>query len=691
MKKWILRVFICLAVMSICFAGGFLLARQIAPTQDVILGNLEGGSLVELADTLDVDMEFIDISDIVVINMDSGTYIDGSYYNFGQELIVSAAPHIDFVSLEIARMDMVNNLIGAYIVIPASFSEDIQSINYQMNQTEIEYRINPYISLPFREIVLEELRTITNLMNQNLSHMYMSAIVRSMHTVQDQAMLIMDNDERDMETLEDINVAEIIAMVEIPTLIVTDTSGIPRPNWGESFGNQAALMGNMQGIFGNSLAAGQEEINNVLQQSLQVNITLNEIRTDFDEIVVELFELEIDPGEEADFDYDHAALLSGIMTVLGQYSNYIEGVIVDANASISELRGMVIDLNVFVDSVPPWYHDAADVGNAHADLSSPPAEATDWTVADWAAFIDSIWATHNLMSPTQFPGTTKNESQVDYVTDPVRLDEGVVLVPGEDPVVITGVVSNNVDDIIDDAERVRDHLLGVINTANEDIDRELEELEQELRDISDELAILQGSTSSVTSNTGAINLGSLVDTEGLGGITSQKVESQANLQSDITDMMMGYQEAMSDGFRDATENINNMRNSMMDTNNITRSNLEYTLANVQLLRTETSNSNREALLEITGQLPHLRHGDTINEVLLRYMTNPIIVQDRSEARTPREALPLAGGEQTEITPVANQWQVPRMMLWAMGILIVLAVIGGILKKILGIADKDEDI
>jgi hypothetical protein len=47
---------------------------------------------------------------------------------------------------------------------------------------------------------------------------------------------------------------------------------------------------------------------------------------------------------------------------------------------------------------------------------------------------------------------------------------------------------------------------------------ELTHLGEDLHEISVALTVLQGSTSSVTSDTGAINLGSLVDTERLGGL-----------------------------------------------------------------------------------------------------------------------------------------------------------------------------
>lgn len=98
------------------------------------------------------------VETIAVVNMDEGSDIDGEMINYGSEL--GAFPSENFVgaSLDEAKSGIYNGTYGAYIVIPPTFSESVESINDFPQKASLTYSMNPNLSDATKLIVTDEIQ-----------------------------------------------------------------------------------------------------------------------------------------------------------------------------------------------------------------------------------------------------------------------------------------------------------------------------------------------------------------------------------------------------------------------------------------------------------------------------------------------------------------------------------------------------
>ena len=97
------------------------------------------------------------IEKIALVNLDEGVKAGDSIKNYGVEFIGSLDGDYEVTGLEQARTGMENGLYAAYIIIPAAFSRNIESINSEPVKSNIVYRINHSLEAATREKVITDI------------------------------------------------------------------------------------------------------------------------------------------------------------------------------------------------------------------------------------------------------------------------------------------------------------------------------------------------------------------------------------------------------------------------------------------------------------------------------------------------------------------------------------------------------
>ncbi len=153
---------------------------------------------------------------IAVVNLDEGVQSGGRQINYASELSRFPTMDFEYSSLEAARTGLETGRYGAYVIIPAVFSQNVESINEAPQVSQLEYAVNRSYSGELQYELLYNVQSYMDSLNNRLSYMYVDNILKEFHKAQDGAGSIMENDLRDKEVIEKIKAQDLVALTELP-------------------------------------------------------------------------------------------------------------------------------------------------------------------------------------------------------------------------------------------------------------------------------------------------------------------------------------------------------------------------------------------------------------------------------------------------------------------------------------------
>lgn len=159
---------------------------------------------------------------IAVVNLDEGTYKQsepGEIIYYSNELLKYNHTDFEVVSLESARNGILEGRFGAYVILPADFSEKIESVNYDPEKAALTYAVNPYLNSRAKERVIKNLESFNADINYDISYMYVSAVLNEFHDVQDSSKIVLSNDLSDEEELLAVDSEQLIEAFSYPELL----------------------------------------------------------------------------------------------------------------------------------------------------------------------------------------------------------------------------------------------------------------------------------------------------------------------------------------------------------------------------------------------------------------------------------------------------------------------------------------
>lgn len=155
---------------------------------------------------------------IAVVNLDTGIELSGEQVYYGEKIIEFPSDDFIYTALEDARRGVDDGRYAAYIIVPSDFSRSVESLNGTPSSAQLQYALSEEISGDERAELLYEVLQFGELLNSQMSYMYLCNIMDEFHDAQDEAAMVMHNDAADQEAIAQIQAHDLIALVPIPDL-----------------------------------------------------------------------------------------------------------------------------------------------------------------------------------------------------------------------------------------------------------------------------------------------------------------------------------------------------------------------------------------------------------------------------------------------------------------------------------------
>ena len=178
---------------------------------------------------------------IAVVNLDEGVRGEKGQINYAEKLSRFPTMDFEYSSLEAAREGLNTGRYGAYIIIPAVFSQNVESINALPQVSQLEYAVNRSYSRESQYELLYQVLSYIDSLNNRVSYMYVDTILKEFHEAQDYAGRVVENDERDKAALDRIEGQDLIVLTEVPELKVGENPA-NIPDISEYTKNDASLL-----------------------------------------------------------------------------------------------------------------------------------------------------------------------------------------------------------------------------------------------------------------------------------------------------------------------------------------------------------------------------------------------------------------------------------------------------------------
>ena len=155
---------------------------------------------------------------IAVVNLDEGVTVGEEEINYAGKLLVELPDNFLFTGLEDARSGFGNGLYAGYLVIPATFSKSVVSLNDTPIRAEISYIINNDLAEDVKEEVIYDVLEFIASLNDDISYIYVHSVLDELHDAQDDAEIVMQNDLEEKEAIDAIKANDLVALVPVTEL-----------------------------------------------------------------------------------------------------------------------------------------------------------------------------------------------------------------------------------------------------------------------------------------------------------------------------------------------------------------------------------------------------------------------------------------------------------------------------------------
>ena len=226
---------------------------------------------------------------IAVVNLDEGVRGRTGQVNYAEKLSRFPSMDFEYTSLEAARAGLEAGRYGAYIIIPAVFSQNVESINSTPQVSQLEYAVNRSYSQERRYELLYNVQSYIDSLNDRLSYMYVDNILKEFHEAQDHADQVMDNDLKDKTAMERIEIGDLLVLEEVPDFQMEENT-VEAPDISGYMEKNTVLANSMKEEYERSvkeiqaeaaeLSAGgtalSERLNSLSEQTLAPDLTVDE-------------------------------------------------------------------------------------------------------------------------------------------------------------------------------------------------------------------------------------------------------------------------------------------------------------------------------------------------------------------------------------------------------------------------------
>lgn len=223
------------------------------------------------------------IMTIAVVNADAGVIADDGKKYYSAELM--SFPDTNFISagLTDAQEGVASGRYAAYILIPENFSASVESINSEPVKTQLTYALNDNLRQDVEIKVVNDIHNFMLNLSTNISYIYVDAILKELHAVQDDSLTIMQNDKDDMESVEGVMTAELIDTVEYSPLETVETE-IVYMDLSEDYGKLEQAVSDIATTYSSNIETAETEFDLIKEGQTELSNQKTELESVFAEV-----------------------------------------------------------------------------------------------------------------------------------------------------------------------------------------------------------------------------------------------------------------------------------------------------------------------------------------------------------------------------------------------------------------------
>ena len=197
--------------LSVCMLCSGIVLGSIANTE--IPQNISTANNYQIIES-DKSYKVVSTKDIAVVNLDDGVKLKGKKAYYAGKIITLPNEHFYMTGLDDARNGLKSGKYGAYIVIPATFSKAIESINSDPQKATIKYTVNADNNDASLASIVNDINSFASVVSENITFIYVSAILDEYHRAQDNTKVILRNDSIDLDNINSISPESLLGRYE---------------------------------------------------------------------------------------------------------------------------------------------------------------------------------------------------------------------------------------------------------------------------------------------------------------------------------------------------------------------------------------------------------------------------------------------------------------------------------------------
>ena len=265
MKSRVVKTVLGILVIGCCLGGGYYMGNLNSKddTEPVALLNEKKPQKEELYDT----------ELIAIVNADEGIKKQDDVISYSQSLLGTLNVKYETTGLEDAKRGIENGKYSAYMILPGTFSETVESINGTPQKAVLEYAIAPNLTQDAQAKAIYSVGNAYTTLNNGISELYLSSVLTEVHKVQDAAGNIKENDVRDLKALGEVSGDDLRETIELPELATVEKN-IEVLDLVPHYEEEDKLLAEIDKTYQEAWNKGDEEYKNVSSKIGELNQTL---------------------------------------------------------------------------------------------------------------------------------------------------------------------------------------------------------------------------------------------------------------------------------------------------------------------------------------------------------------------------------------------------------------------------------
>jgi len=540
---------------------------------------------------------------IAVVNLDVGIEKQNQQINYGSVLLERVGSEIEITGLEDARQGIQSNLYGAYMIIPTTFSENVESILVAPQKSTLTYALSSNLESLDREEVKAEVQSIYDAFRANISQVYTSTILSEYHFAQDESTQIMARDQQDMEMLEGIRSEDLLELITISEMTTVENT-IQELDLLGDFTHIQNLIEMIDYAYQGYLEQGEVQYDE-MKQGLEDLTVQNEEAAHMlfevnDYIAGLVRESTGAQGEAEDILYEE--IRNNLRTIGGEFASTVYTYEMYTKAQYDALKDkMQAEVQAIIDEYEGLFQEefeGADTEECNLII------ALENQLNEWGHAEDHV-------NPIQIQAINYNAS-----IGATQIQEITALEDFE----------SELDVLIDTAKASRESR----ETALETIYAEVGQWRDQVSLFTDKYQMNRDEYHMLSKEFMEYNPHVYIDQTEITTHVSDISRSNSDIENKIHEQNSQYEQYVMEIYQVAKENINSMQTNISEGEQASKLRLEEGLSTAKRFRREHNESNTLILKDFATRLPYTRVGELENKEVYDFITTPLALSEQTE-------------------------------------------------------------